>query len=110
MNLNQLKLVENLLYGIGLVVLIAGVFGVYTIQIGLIGALVIWMVAAVIKDNKRAAFLNFMAVAGVAVLIGGVFGIYDFKYGIIGALAIWMVDSTIRGYLKGHNSNSNMRS
>jgi len=51
-----------------------------------------------------------MAVAGVAVLIGGVFGIYDFKYGIIGALAIWMVDSTIRGYLKGHNSNSNMRS
>lgn len=91
--------------GLGIVVVLGGIFNLYPILYGLLCALVLVVLSGVLKRS----WTGTLGCIGLIVLIAGIFGIYSFTYALLGAVFIWVLSGSLKRYLgevNGGNSHS----
>jgi hypothetical protein len=88
--------ITYLLGGLGLIVILGSVFGLYPSLYGIVGALILWICAGAIRKSLTAI----LGSIGLIVLFAGVFGYYPLVYGVFGAILIWIISGTIHEYYK----------
>ena len=94
MEKNQKNALAYLSGGLGIVAILGGIFDLYPILYGLLGALALVFVSGAVKRNWTAT----LGSIGLIVLIAGIFGIYAFVYGLLGAVLIWVVSGSLKRY------------
>ena len=85
--------------GLGLVILLGGVFNLYPVLYGLLGALILGVTSGAIKRSGT----SILGTIGLIVLLAGIFGLYTFVYGLLCAILIWVIAGTIKKYLGENN-------
>ncbi len=96
---NQKNALAYLSGGLGLVVLLGGIFSLYPVLYGLVGALILGIISGAIKRSITAI----LGTTGIIVLLAGIFGLYTFVYGLLGAVLIWVIAGTLKKY-EGENN------
>ena len=99
---NQKNAMAYLSGGLGIVVLLGGVFGLYPVLYGLLGALILGVTSGAIKRSWTAI----LGTTGLIVLLAGIFGLYPFTYALLAAVTIWVISGTLKKY-NGDNNCSN---
>jgi hypothetical protein len=94
MEKNQTNALAYLSGGLGLVILLGGVFNLYPALYGLLGALILGVTSGAIKRSWSAI----LGTIGLIVLLSGIFGIYSFVYGLLGAILIWVIVGSLKRY------------
>lgn len=105
MEKNQKNALTYLSGGLGLVVLLGGVFSLYPILYGLLGAFILGVTSGAIKRSWTAI----LGTTGLIILLAGILGQYTFVYGLLGAVLIWVISGSLKRYLgevNGGNSCS----
>jgi hypothetical protein len=97
---NEKNALAYLTGGIGLVILIGGVFNLYPILYGLLGALILGVTSGVIKRS----WTSILGTIGFVFLLSGIFGLYTFVYGLLGAVLVWVIAGSIQKYLGENNA------
>lgn len=101
---NQKNGLAYLAGGLGLVVLLGGVFNLYPVLYGLLGALILGVTSGTIKKS----WTGILCTTGIVILLAGIFGLYTFVYGLLGAILVWVVSGSLKRYLgevNGGNSH-----
>jgi len=91
---NQKNALAYLSGGLGIVILLGCVFNLYPVLYGLIGALILGVIAGAIKRSWTAI----LGTIGLIILFAGILGIYKFMYGLFGAILIWVIAGTLEKY------------
>ena len=91
---NQKNAMAYLSGGLGIVVLLGGVFGLYPVLYGLLGALILGVTSGAIKRSWTAI----LGTTGLIVLLAGIFGLYPFTYALLGAVLIWVIGGSLKIY------------
>lgn len=102
---NQKNALAYLSGGLGVLVVLGGIFNLYPIAYGLLSALVLVVMAGAMKRSWTGS----LGCIGLIVLIAGIFGIYSFTYALLGAVFIWVISGSLKIYLgevNGGNSHS----
>lgn len=99
---NKINALAYLTGGLGIVSIIGGLFGLYPILYGLIGALVLGILSGVVKKSRT----SILGTIGIIVLLAGIFGIYPFGYSLVAAVLIWVVSGSLKIYLGENKTNS----
>jgi hypothetical protein len=82
--------------GLGLIIILGGVFALYSPLYGLIGALLLWVTIGALKRSWTAV----LGSIGLIVLFASIFGFYPLVYGVFGAIVIWIISGTLHEYKK----------
>jgi hypothetical protein len=99
---NKINALAYLSGGLGIVSLLGGIFGLYPIIYGLIGALILGVLSGAIKKSLTAI----LGTTGIIVILTGIFGIYPFVYALLAAVLIWIISGSLKIYL-GENNQKN---
>jgi hypothetical protein len=99
---NKINALAYLTGGLGIVSVLGGLFGLYPIIYGLIGALILGITSGVVKKSRT----SILVTTGIIVLLAGIFGIYPFGYSLIAAVLIWVVSGSLKIYLGENNTKS----
>ena len=99
---NKINALAYLTGGLGIVSILGGVFGLYPIIYGLLGALLLGVLSGAVKKSRT----SILGTIGIIVLLAGIFGIYPFGYSLIAAVLIWVVSGSLKIYL-GENKTRN---
>lgn len=91
---NQKNALAYLSGGLGVVVLLGCVFGLYSVSYGLLGALILGITSGGIKRSWPAI----LGSTGLIVLLAGIFGLYPFIYALMGAVLIWVIGGSLKIY------------
>jgi hypothetical protein len=91
---NQKNAMAYLSGGLGIVVLLGGVFGLYPVWYGLLGAFILGVTSGAIKRSWSGIF----GTTGLIVLLAGIFGLYPFTYALLGAVIIWVLGGSLKIY------------
>ncbi|MBI5680938.1 MAG: hypothetical protein HZC47_08600 [Methanobacterium sp.] len=92
---NQKNALTYLLGGLGVVTVLGGVFNLYPIIYGLLGALILWITSSAIGKS----WIAILCSVGIIVLLAGIFNLYTFAYGLLGAATIWIIAGSLKRYL-----------
>ena len=92
---NKTNALAYLTGGLGVLFLLGGIFGVYPIIYGLLGALIFGIISGAILRSWIAILGTF----GFIFLFAGIFGVFPFGYSILAAVLIWVVSGTLKVYL-----------
>lgn len=92
---NQKNALAYLSGGIGIVVVLGGIFNLYPLIYGLLGAVVFAVISGAIKRS----WTGTLGSIGLIVLIAGIFGIYSFTYALLAAVFIWVISGSLKRYL-----------
>lgn len=92
---NQKNSLAYLSGGLGLVALLGGVFNLYPVLYGLLGALILGVTSGIIRRSWTGVFCT----AGIVILLAGIFGLYTFVYGLLGAILVWVIAGSLKRYL-----------
>jgi hypothetical protein len=82
-----------MLGGMGLMVLLGGLFGLYNIFYGLIAAFFLWIVGGAIGNTIMGIIGS---IGFIFVMIGGLH--FSWVYVILGTIAIWIIVGTLKRY------------
>lgn len=97
---NKKNALISLTGGLGIVALLGGIFNLYPVTYGLLGALILGVTSGVIKGNWSAI----LGTVGLIVLLSGILGLFAFVYGLLGAILIWVIAGSIREYCRELNN------
>lgn len=103
MEKNQKNALVYLSGGLGIVALLGGIFNLYPVTYGLLGALILGATSGALKENWSAI----LGTLGFIVLLSGIFGLLPFVYGLLSAILIWVIAGSLREY---HGEPSNRES
>jgi ABC-type uncharacterized transport system permease subunit len=92
---NKINALAYLSGGLGIVSILGGIFGLYPILYGLIGALILGVISGALKRSWTAI----LGSTGLIVLLTGIFGLYPFTYALLGAVVIWVIGGSLKIYL-----------
>lgn len=96
---NQKNALAYLSGGLGLVILLGGVFNLYPVLYGLLGAFILGVTSGTIKRSGT----SILGTTGLIVLLAGILGFYTFVYGLLGAILIWVIAGSLKKY---HGENN----
>ena len=99
---NQKNALAYLSGGLGLIILLGGVFNLYPILYGLLGALILGVTSGAIKKS----WTSILGTIGLIILLSGILGLYTFVYGLLGAILIWVIAGSLKKY-RGENNLGN---
>lgn len=123
MNQNFKHGIISFIGGIGLVVLIAGIFiNSIPFNYALFIAISLWMLSGVVakfmgvtrqgevsNTNWRHALVSFLSIMGVIVLLSGIFLDVPFYTAIVAAFVLWMLAGVVSSFLGVSNSRRRSR-
>lgn len=96
---NQKNALAYLSGGLGIVVLLGGIFNLYPVLYGLLGALILGVTSGAIKRSWSAI----LGTIGLIVLLSGILGLFAFVYGLLGAFLIWVIAGSLKKYCGENN-------
>lgn len=99
---NKINALAYLSGGLGIVLLLGGIFGLYPVVYGLLGALTLGVISGALKQSLTAI----LGTTGIIVLLAGIFGLYPFTYAVLAAISIWVVSGSLKKY-RGENNKGN---
>ncbi|MGZ7119976.1 MAG: hypothetical protein ACXVH2_09710 [Methanobacterium sp.] len=104
MEKNQKNALAYLSGGLAIVAVLGGIFNLYPLLYGLLGALVLVVISGAIKRSWTAT----LGCIGLIVLVAGIFGVYAFVYGLLGAVILWVVSGSLKRYLGEVNGGNSL--
>ena len=90
---NEQNALVYLLGGVGVIVSLGGVSGIYNIFYGLISAFVLWIIAGAIGK----VVIGILGSVGFIFIFVGIFH-FSWAYVLLGTIAIWVIVGTLRRY------------
>lgn len=93
MRRNEQNALTYFLCGLGLIILLGGVFKLYNISYGLMAAFILWIIGGAIGK----AVIGVIGSIGLIFLMVGTFH-YSLIYVLLGTIAVWVAAGTLGRY------------
>ena len=93
MRRNEQNALTYLLGGLGLIILLGGLFKIYDISYGLMAAFILWIIGGAVGK----AVMGVIGSIGLIFLMVGTFH-YSLAYVLLGTIAVWVTAGTLGRY------------
>ena len=93
MRRNEQNALTYLLGGLGLIILLGGIFKIYNLNYGLMAAFILWIIGGAIGK----AVMGVIGSIGLIFLMVGTFH-YSLVYVLLGTIAVWVTAGTLGRY------------
>ncbi len=93
MRRNEQNALTYLLGGLGLIILLGGLFKLYNLSYGLMAAFILWIVGGAVGKTV----MGVIGSVGLILLMVGTFH-YSLVYVLLGTIAVWVIAGTFGRY------------